>query len=386
MRDPISHKADKIILIFIFGLVISIPLFVGLIQEDKMSSGVERRNLSTLPSAPQSLKEFIAYPKAFNLYYSDHFGLREALTKAYFKLTTKLRGRSSADDVTFGKEGWMFLGSIKPGYLRFDDPMGDAINANLFSEQELEDFAKSIMTTKNWLKDKGIAYVYIIAPNKHTIYFEKLPDYISKQNRESSTDQLIRYLREHTDVHVVDLRPVLLEEKKNHDVYSKSDTHWNHYGANVAQFEIMKKIGTLFPEKISPWRLNNAQFKIVSGNGGGLAGLAKIENIEEEEPRPVFEGPCEPVNETPLATGTETHTMVCQTQGLNAVIFRDSFFIALHPYISRYFRRSTYLWERINYDSLRKYVEKEKPDIVIDEVVERTLPYLPSGIPSNALF
>jgi hypothetical protein len=28
---------------------------------------------------------------------------------------------------------------------------------------------------------------------------------------------------------------------------------------------------------------------------------------------------------------------------------------------------------------LKKYVEKEKPDIVIDEVIERTLPYIPSS-------
>ncbi|MFQ5579269.1 MAG: hypothetical protein ACE5FZ_01540 [Nitrospiria bacterium] len=347
---------------------------------------MERRNLSTLPPPPGSVKEFIAYPDAINLYYSDHFGLRERLTKTYFKFITKLRGRSSSDDVTFGKEGWMFLGSIKPGYKRFDDPMGDAINANLFSEQELENFAKSITTTKNWLKNKGIAYIYVIAPNKHSIYFDKFPEYISKQNRKSSTDQLSQYLQEHTDVIVADLRPALLEEKKTHQVYYKSNTHWNHYGANAAQFEIMKKIKPLFPGQISPWRLDDGQFEVQSIRGGDLAGLAKIDNIKEESPQPLFKGRCNPTNEPSRTKDTETHTMVCETQTLNAVIFRDSFFTALHPYISRYFHRSTYISERLNYDSLKKYVEQEKPDIIIDEVVERTLPYQHAGIPSGLHF
>jgi len=75
------------------------------------------------------------------------------------------------------------------------------------------------------------------------------------------------------------------------------------------------------------------------------------------------------------------YTMVCETQGLNAIIFGDSFSGTLSPYFSRYFHRSTYIRKGINhYDSLIKYVEQEKPDIVIEEVVERFLPYIPSSV------
>ena len=380
MNERILYKFDKIILILIFGLAIYIPLFVGVIQEDKISSGVEKRNLTKFPSVPESIAEFSEYSQVVNLYYSDHFGLREVLTKAYFKLINKLGDQSSVDDVTFGQDGWLFLGSIKPGYQRYSDPMGDAINVNLFSEKELENFARSIMTIKNWLSNKGIEYIYVIAPNKHTIYFDKLPKYISKQNSKSATDQLVKYLQEYTDVMVVDLRQVLLEEKKNHQVYFKSDTHWNHYGANVAQFEIMNKIKTFFPEQISPSLLSDNQFKILPKRGGDLAGFAKITNINEDNPQPVFEEGYSPVNETPNTKAKETHTMVCETQELNAVIFRDSFFSVLQPYFSRQFHRSTYIWEKINYNSLIKYVERENPDIVIDEVIERSLPYIPSRV------
>ena len=379
MNERTLYRADKLILIFIFGCVIYIPFLVAVIQEDKMISRVEKRNLNKLPSIPESIQALVEYPKAFNLYYSDHFGLREFLTKKYFRLIKKFSDKSSVDDVTFGQDGWLFLGSVKPGYHKLDDPMGDAMNINLFSDIELEAFARSLMTIKNWLNNKGIEYVYVISPSKHTIYFEKLPKYITKLNSESATDQLVSYLQKNTDVLVVDLRKTLLEEKKKHQVYFKTDTHWNHYGANVAQFEIINKIKTLFPaEKLSPVLLQKNQFNIVTTKGD-LAVMAKIENSVEDTPQPVFENTCTPVNEQPKAKGTETHTMVCDTQKLNAVIFRDSFFSALQPYFSRYFYRSTYIWEAMNYKSLAKYVEQERPDIVIDEMVERGFPYVPDS-------
>lgn len=378
MNNHRLYRIDKIILIFVFGLAIYAPFLLGITQEDKTTSVVEKRNLASLPSPPESLQALNEYPEALNLYYSDHFGLREALTKAYFRLINKLSDKSSVDDVTFGQDGWMFLGSIRPGYKDYNDPIGDAINVNLFTNSELEEFASTIVKTKNWLNDRGIKYIYVIAPNKHSIYFDKLPEYISKKNPESATDQLIKYLREHTDVVVVDPRSALLEEKKKHQVYYKSDTHWNQYGANVVQFEIMKKVEDFFPGKISPTLLADNQFITSTMNNGGLSTFAKIENIKEDDPQPVFETGCNPVNKTPMVHGRETHTIICETQKLNAVIFRDSFFIAMQPYFSRKFYRATYIWDKMNYDSLVKYVAQENPDIIIDEVVERKLPYTPS--------
>ena len=379
MNERLLYQADKIILILVFALAIYTPLFIGVIEKDKIASSVEKRKLNPLPSVPATVQEFIEYPSAFNLYYSDHFGLREKFTKKYFELVNKHSSKSSVDDVTFGQDGWLFLGSIKPGYQGYNDPIGDAINVNLFTEKELEDFATSILAIKNWLSNRGIEYIYVIAPNKHTIYFEKLPKYISKQNEKYATDQLLLYLQEHTDVIVVDLRQVLLAEKKNHQVYFTGDTHWNHYGANVAQFEILKTIKTLFPDKISPSLLRDSQFTILTRDSDDLAGFAKIDRVPEDNPLPIFEETCLPVKEVPNIKVRDPYTLICENQELNAVIFRDSFFVALEPYIARQFHRSTYIYEKVNFDTLIKFVEREKPDIVIEEVVERSLPYIPSS-------
>ena len=78
--------------------------------------------------------------------------------------------------------------------------------------------------------------------------------------------------------------------------------------------------------------------------------------------------------------GRQIYTLICEDQELNAVIFRDSFSQALEPYFSRKFKRSTYIWQKLNYSSLIKYIDLEKPDIVIEEWCERMLPHVPKSI------
>ena len=94
MLRRLFYKIDKILLIVAFGLMIYIPLITGVLQEDKTVSSTEKRNLATFPRLPDTLAELAEFPKQFNLYYSDHFGFREKLTRAYFKNKRKLGKKS----------------------------------------------------------------------------------------------------------------------------------------------------------------------------------------------------------------------------------------------------------------------------------------------------
>lgn len=198
--NKVIRRIEGMMLILIFGLTIYTPFIVGLIQEDETVSIAEKRSLAKWPPIPGSLKDLNDYTKQFDSYYSDHFGLRERLTEEYFSIRRMLGQGTGVDHVTLGQGGWLFLGSIEPGYEAYNDPIGDAINANLYSQKDLAAFANSITATQNWLAEKGIEYIYIIAPNKHTIYFEKLPEFLKKQGHISATDQLVSYLNENTDV------------------------------------------------------------------------------------------------------------------------------------------------------------------------------------------
>jgi len=384
MNTPKINKQTNITLIIIFGLIIYIPLIVGVIQKDKLTSQVEKRNLTVIPSIPKNFSELNKFPSTFNLYYADHFGLREFLTKTYFKIINKINTSSTSPDVTFGIEDWMFLGSITPGYTANGDPMGDVTNANPYTEEELKKFSHSLSMTKRWLEKQGIEYIYIVAPLKHTIYFDKLPKYISKINKYSAMDQLLSYLNTHTDIKTIDLRKALSIAKKNQQLYYKTDSHWNYNGANIAQFEIIKVIEDIFPGKVSAKLHSPSQFKLSQFTRGDLAQLANIER-SENDPRPIFNNSCPESNTAMEFEGVQSFTTNCPSKKLNALIFRDSFTTALQPFFSRKFKHATYIQDRLNIKSLRHYIAIQKPDIVIDEIIERTLPYLPTDVDMTEL-
>ncbi|MFK5970229.1 MAG: hypothetical protein QM487_08955 [Candidatus Marithrix sp.] len=379
MKEQTLHKLNNYIIICIFCALIFIPFTSGIIKQDKEISAIEKRTLIQLPEIPKTMEEINKFPQLFDKYYADHFGLRDWFTK-YYKLVKYSIGDSPSEDVTIGKNGWLFLGSAKKGYNKYHDPMGDVRNVNLFSQLELNRLATYMVNVKNWLNNRGIEYLFIIAPNKHTIYFEQLPDYITKVNEKSATDQLVDYLHEHTDVIIVDLRQPLLELKNKHQIYIKTDTHWNHYAANVAQYQIMLEIEKLFPDKIQP-ELN----KLLSAtiNGGDLAAFIGVDIFTQSFPEPVFEETCELIIYPVDTNQVMDHTVTCDSQKLNTVIFKDSFFNALEVYFARKFNRSTYIQKPLNYSSLVKYIKLEKPDIVIEELVERGLPYIPSETEFN---
>ena len=384
MDDRILKKLDQSLVILLFCATIFIPFFVGIIQTDVVVSEIEKRKLTALPATPHSINEVKAFPRRFDQYYSDHFGFRSHFS-SYYKRAKYLLGESTTENVTFGQEGWLFLGSIrKPVH---GDPIGDAQGTNQFTQQQLQDFARYISGLNAWLKSRNIQYVFMIAPDKHSIYFDRLPGYILKKHPQTATDQLVSYLREHTDVAVVDVRDALIRQKESKPLYYKTGTHWNFMGGNIAQFEIMKRIKKMFPGQIQPELYADSHFVFSTANDRGLEKMAGIDvRPVPAAPYPVLEPGGEPITDYPKdKEGNDlmqpVHTLVNDSENLNAVIFRDSFFRVLEPYFHRKFRRSTFIWERISYPRLKEQVELQKPDIVIEEWVERILPYVPKTDP-----
>jgi hypothetical protein len=367
-------------LALLFCSAIFIPLVIGITEPDKATSSVEKRNLATLPKLPHSVAEIRQYPPLFDKYYSDHFGFRDLLTTYYKRLKYAL-GDSPSHDVTIGKDGWLFLGSIKKGYSAYDDPIGDYRNVNLYSEDELEKLTEHMIALKSWLHQRGIEYLLVIAPNKHSIYGEYLPDYISRVGPRSATDQLVAYLESHSSIDVVDLRLALMAAKNDRQLYFKRDTHWNSYGANIAQFQILAEVSRRFPNQITASLVENFAQETLSG--GDLANFIGLLNATDKNPRPIFDDSCQPSTHPQGATGTDIHTLICPNNKLDALIYRDSFFSELEPYIARKFRHSTYIWEKLGQDSLIAQIDQHQPDIVIEEWVERSLPYVPRN---NAVF
>ena len=370
-----SGRLCNLILVILFCAIIFVPLLSGLLLEDSAYSPEEKRVLATLPEIPGNLSGLAVFPEAFTQYYSDHFGFRRRFVQSYKKLKYLL-GDSPSEDVIRGQDGWLFLGSVKEGYTKYGDPVDDFRGVNKYSAEQLVEIAAYFRVLSAWLKARRVEYILLIGPNKHTIYPEKLPSFVRKVDGESATDQLVKTLRNKTDILIIDPRNALIRAKNTQQLYYKTDTHWNVHSANIVKKMLLNVIKQKFPNQIEDVLHRVETFPGIK-DGGDLAKLIANTGVTEKGLAPVFVEACLPTVIYPKNTPKPVIVSTCNKQKLKALIFRDSFCNALQPFLVRSFRNCTFIWEKLTYAALQKYIDAEQPDIVIEEWSERTLPFVP---------
>jgi hypothetical protein len=220
--------------------------------------------------------------------------------------------------------------------------------------------------------------LFVVAPNKATIYSEYAPGPARPLSESSILDQLYDYLGEYTSVPFVDLRPALLEAKQTGAVYYKNDTHWNEYGQYVAYREIVNRLGAWFPA-LQP--LPPEQFKRTTRTTrrGDLSGMMAATDLIDEE---VVEfrltgdsrakGPLDVDGYTNENVRRDLRVEAFENPDatVRAVFMRDSFGNRLVPFLKEHFQRLV-CWP---YNTFRTdIVTKTQPDVVIMEICERYL-------------
>jgi alginate O-acetyltransferase complex protein AlgJ len=315
------------------------------------------------------------FPSRFEAYFNDHFGYRNLFIRRYNRIMKKYFAKSSVPNVLIGKNNWLFFTE--------SNLIDDFVGADPFTQSELEIWRSNLEHKRDWLAKHGIRYLFVVAPNKQTIYSEYLPDYLQKDRGQSRLQQLVAYLKTFSDVSILDLSAALIEEKKRHRVYYMTDTHWNDRGAYTAYRAIMDRVGQWFPT-VSLKQIKIIEDKNILGPGGDLAGMLDMADTMQEE-RPVLRGqptacsseikqavadfrkiPADQVRSAPFVT-------TCDASKLRAVVFRDSFFEALIPFIAEDFNRTVYIWKQYDHAILKELIARQKPQIVIEEMVERLL-------------
>jgi len=258
--------------------------------------------------------------------------------------------------------------------------MADYAEAAPFTGAELELWRHTLQDISDWLRAQGIAYVFVIAPDKHVIYREYMPGTI-RPAAISRIDQLVSYLREHSTVRVLDLRPALLAAKVHERLYHRTDTHWNDRGAFVGYQSIIDALAEDFPALQHPSR-SAFESRVVRSPGLDLAGMLGLTEVLSEEdlllvPRHPTARILEPLHPNRRLTHARIVTEA-PNRGPRAVVFMDSFGPGLVPFLSEDFSRVVYLWQD-NMDP--QVVQQERPQVVIQEWVGRALtthvPYNP---------
>lgn len=356
-------KKNNILLIIIFGIVLASPVIFAYLGMGKNSVLDENRQLAPLPK----IAVYKEFPNLFTKYFSDNFGLRSTLIMADRWWRFKLFGVSPNKAITIGKEKWLFY-TPDINYI-------DSVNAQGFSQGELEQIKSNILTTQNEFKKRGMSFYFLVAPNKQSIYPEYLPDYMKKVRPDSRLDQLSNFLEKEKEINFINPKKELMESKNKNSVYLKYDTHWNENGAWVAYEKLIKRIGQDF-KNVKIKEIKDFEIKVKDAPNNDLAlqmgvpgNFVEKENIFENKnikAKSVFEDCPKIYTGCPLVIKEIPNSKLPKL-----LMFRDSFGATLIPLISENFRRSYFYWGAIPYSG--EIVKKEKADVVIMELTEREL-------------
>lgn len=351
-----------------FLLLLWLPLLVSLTSPDAAVSSSEQRSLAPAPTLELAPEALARLPRQLERYYDDRLGLRDALIRAWAWLHIEALGVSPSPKLVVGRDGWLFFGH--------ENAVAQYRGIARFDEASLARWMRVLRARRDWLAERGVAYLLVLVPNKHRVYGEYMPDSLPRVSQRSQLDQLVERL-EADGVPFLDLRPVLERAAQRARVYHKTDTHWNDLGAYAAYVAILERLAALDPA-LAPQP--PVAVRPLTRFRPGL-GLARIVGLSRAYPEESFDlvvadarAEVSPARraaledrmrrQLPFGLGTGDGALP------DAVMFRDSFADALVPYLSESFSRIVYVWDR---DVDPQVVELERPDLVLQEIAERFL-------------
>jgi hypothetical protein len=344
---------QNIVIIFSFLMIVLLPTIGLLVDSESRIPTYENRTLAQRPSL--DLNTISSLPTDFDNYINDNFGLRKMFISLNSLIKSKYLHSSQVTNVILGKNNWLFL----------EESAKDSLGWTRFSEDQLAILKANIEEQNNRLIQRGTLYLIVIAPNKETIYPEYLPVTIQRSHNQTRLDQLLQYLiSENSTVPILDLRSPLLQAKTTYPVYWQTDTHWNNYGAFIAYSEIMKKLSDQYPGLRQPTFSDYHVIVRKVPRSGDLANMLSLhDQLVDEESIDVELNP-QYIDDNRLGSG---------------LVFGDSFYEAVDPFISKNFIDITKPERSHNFDY--GWAEAKKYDIVINLLTERRLHALLANVP-----
>ena len=287
--------------------------------------------------------------------------------------------------VIAGNDNFFFLGN---GFGRIIDK----VKGNFpYTNKDIDAWTTKLNKLQNWYKKQGIQFIFVVASNKHTVYSDKLPNSIRYKEEGTITNDLAKSSLD-KNIHILDLKKALRKKAQEKQLYFRTDTHWNHYGALIGYINTMQYLNTIYMKsyKIPEYTM----IETTTSAGGDLTNFLKInhflasnhekdynltfkrqskecygkitESSKLEKCTPGIKNTFNQYSIHESSSNKEKLLYVCDSFGLaNSQLYEKTFNTVWRLHIQ-------YI-EHINGDLLASFIQKHKPDVVIYQIVERDL-------------
>lgn len=312
--------------------------------------------------------------KKISLNFKRNFPLKEDLLKVYRDIKLEvLHTNPLPHKVINVSDGWKFLGD------NFSNVLSESKGIINFSKKEIDTLKKKLVNRMEWCQTNNIKFYLAVPPNKHSVYGELIP--IAKSNKSTKMQQLDS-LASAIGLNFINLGSKFSKHKSTHQLYFKTDTHWNDYGGFYGFKSTIEAIKKDFKDtNFKDFTLSDMEETI--GNKD-IGDLNKMLMLKKDEPYTFlkFKTPETAIQlEKKLEVRKGYHNdpsifenrTKSETNDLKILIFHDSYMGFYSKYLKENFGSSVFIWDFVLDKEL---ILNEKPDILYHEILERDLDLL----------
>lgn len=328
--------------------------------------GTERQEwIAPTPTAPQSARDFVRLFSDVRFYVTNRYAMKDHFVTWNSQMKIGLLGHSTAPNVVLGRNGFLFLNS---------GPIAMAQGQDRLTETEASAWRTHFTTARGAFEARGIAYAYVMGPNKHSVYPDLLPDWLRPVPSDQTVIADIVQAVDGVLMAPFDSRAVLQQARASDPerlLYHPTDTHWTEWGAAIVLNRTLMALGlpSEFPAVVE------AELPR-SGDMARMIGQQQI--ISARAPVLTTNYTCTDGNGNPVEVTTidplAPRRLTCgspQGRTERIVVFHDSFGLPAIPYLAGRFQTIEFI-----------ATDKADPaqavrlgaDIVLHIIVERKLP------------
>lgn len=296
--------------------------------------------------------------------FEERFAFRQELVSAYSVISEKLFMTSTTNGVIAGEEGWLY----------YYDTLADFQRTNILTGRQLHNAARNLRLTSEYCANNGIDFLFVIAPNKNTLYPEYMP-YYYVQGQGPSNRELLSDLLYGSGINYTDFGNYDTLTDPDAIYYFRRDSHWNNTGAAIVSDSILSSLGVTHHDYLSD------EFTGEQIHEGDLDRMMHPSNVVPETDTifasmPVFD------YDSPVESNFDFRIGTSGQGTQNLLMYRDSFGSSLLPFMAEPFAHA--FFSRSNSCQINDIVSV-MPDFLVIEKAERFISQLctsPSRLPA----